>query len=213
MPDLPRPDNVLTLLRVAPRLAAAALRLTGATLRGVADLIDPGHGGDGADLTDRPPNGRGSGAEPSTDDADGDRLWDQRDEAPSRPPPPPAPEPSPPPPPLEDQAAGQPSAAGAPPEHVSEDAVLVAEAADAGAEQGPGPEIHVEEPWPGYSEMTAPDVIDRLTAESTEALALIELYERTHRARRSVLQAAERELRRRGGPAAQPSQSDKEASE
>jgi hypothetical protein len=209
---------------VAPRLAAAALRLTGAALRGVADLIDADQSGEGAGDAGHPPNGRGRATAPGAEDTDGDRLWDQRDEGLDRPPRPAASEPPPPPPsPAAPPAPakpppGQPPAPGPqqaspPPDPAAEDAVLVAEAADVGAEDGPGAEIHVEAPWPGYSEMTAPDVIDRLTAESTEALALIELYERTHRARRSVLQAAERELRRRGGPAAQSGQSDKETSE
>jgi hypothetical protein len=197
MPDLPRPDNVLELLRVGPRLAAVALRLTGATLRGLADLIDPGPDGDGTAGAGHPAEPPEPAAGPDRDHADGDRLWDGRDEGGGAPPPPPA---------AEERPAGQPPVPGPPPaEHVSEDPVLVAEVADAGAEGGPGPEIHVEEPWSGYSEMTAVDIIDRLAAEPAETLAVIELYEPMHRRRRSVLQAAERELRRRGGPAARPS--------
>lgn len=189
MPDLPRPDNILDLFRVGPRLAVAALRLAGVALRGAADLIDHTLGGEQA-------------APAKPDAQDGDRLWDERGERTGavRPPasePAPRPRAEAPEAPV-DEPPAQPSSPE--PDHLSEEPVLVAEVADAGAEDGPGAEIHVDEPWPGYSEMTAPDVIDRLAAESVEAVALVELYERTHRGRRSVLDAAEREQRRGGGP-------------
>jgi hypothetical protein len=44
--------------------------------------------------------------------------------------------------------------------------------------------------------MTANDVIARLPDASPEELAAIELYEHAHRDRKTVLAAAERELRR-----------------
>jgi hypothetical protein len=43
--------------------------------------------------------------------------------------------------------------------------------------------------------MTAADIRDRLAAASTTEAAAVELYESTHRSRRSVLDAAERMLR------------------
>jgi hypothetical protein len=73
---------------------------------------------------------------------------------------------------------------------------LVAERADPGAEQGPGPEIHIEEPWPGYDRMTTPELIERLGEASDEVAAVVDLYERMHRDRRPVRQAAERALSR-----------------
>jgi hypothetical protein len=76
------------------------------------------------------------------------------------------------------------------PEHVSEEPVLVAEVADRGAEEGPGPQISVAEPWEGYSRMKAPDVIDRLAAATPEELAVVQLYESTHKRRKTVLEAA-----------------------
>jgi hypothetical protein len=77
----------------------------------------------------------------------------------------------------------------------------VEEVAEPGAEDGAGAEIHVAEPWEGYGELTADDVIDRITGATTAVLAAVQLYEQTHRRRRTVLEAAERELR---SPASQP---------
>jgi hypothetical protein len=81
------------------------------------------------------------------------------------------------------------------PDHVDEEPVLVAEAAEEGAEDGAGAELHVEPPWDGYERMTAGDIRDRLAAASATEAAAVELYESTHRSRRSVLDAAERMLR------------------
>jgi hypothetical protein len=83
------------------------------------------------------------------------------------------------------------------PEHLQAEETLVAEAADPGAEEGAGAELHVEEPWHGYGALTAPEIVDRLAVQSEAALSVILLYERAHRARKSVLGAAERELARR----------------
>jgi hypothetical protein len=68
--------------------------------------------------------------------------------------------------------------------------------ADPGAEEGVGATVAVDEPWAGYAHMTANDVIARLPDASPEELAAIELYEHAHRDRKTVLAAAERELRR-----------------
>jgi hypothetical protein len=80
-------------------------------------------------------------------------------------------------------------------EHVDEGAVLVAETAEAGAEDGAGPELEVEEPWEGYDLMSADEVTVLLEEASREALAAVELYEATAKNRASVLEAAERRLR------------------
>jgi hypothetical protein len=81
------------------------------------------------------------------------------------------------------------------PDHVDEEIVLVAEVAEAGAEDGAGPEIHVEEPWDGYDEMTAPQIRDRLAAADGVLAAAVDLYETTHKSRRTVIEAAERALK------------------
>lgn len=82
------------------------------------------------------------------------------------------------------------------PDHVDEEVVLVAEVAEAGAEEGAGPELHIDEPWDGYDRMAAVEICDRLTAATTELAAAVELYEATRRSRRSVLDAAGRALKR-----------------
>jgi hypothetical protein len=81
------------------------------------------------------------------------------------------------------------------PDHVDEEPVLVAEAAEEGAEDGAGPELHIEEPWDGYAKMTAADIRDRLSAATPAEAAAVELYESTHKSRRSVMDAAARALK------------------
>jgi hypothetical protein len=76
------------------------------------------------------------------------------------------------------------------PEHVDEEPVLVAEAAEAGAEEGAGPEVHIDPPWDGYDRMTAADIRDRLAAATLEEAAAVELYEAAGKKRSSVLDAA-----------------------
>jgi hypothetical protein len=82
------------------------------------------------------------------------------------------------------------------PDHVDEDAVLVAETAEEGAEEGVGPELTVEAPWDGYDQMTAADIKDRLAAATAAEAAAVELYEPTRKNRRSVMDAAARGLAR-----------------
>jgi hypothetical protein len=93
------------------------------------------------------------------------------------------PEPEPPPPEPEPE-----------PDHVDRGAVVVGEFADTGAQDGPGAELHVEEPWDGYGELTAKEVIDQLADASAATLAVVRLYESTHRDRVTVLAAIDRQL-------------------
>ena len=81
------------------------------------------------------------------------------------------------------------------PDHVDEETVLVAESAEAGAEDGAGPELTVEAPWDGYDQMTAADIRDRLAAATAVEAAAVELYESTGKNRRTVIDAAARALR------------------
>jgi hypothetical protein len=81
--------------------------------------------------------------------------------------------------------------------HVDEEVELVGEFSDPGAEDGAGANVHVAEPWSGYAQMHADEIIDHLATVADSALALVELYEQTHRRRRTVLEAAGRELRAR----------------
>jgi hypothetical protein len=79
-----------------------------------------------------------------------------------------------------------------PPAHVDDEPELVAEFADSGAGEGAGAELHVDEPWEGYGSLTADAIKNRISAASTAELAVIQLYEATHRSRRSVIEAVER---------------------
>lgn len=100
-------------------------------------------------------------------------------------------------PPAQEIPAGPEDSATPPaPDHVSEEPILVEEVAEAGAEDGAGAEVHVAEPWDGYRELAADDVIDRLGGATSAELAAVELYEQSHRRRRTVLAAVQRELAR-----------------
>ncbi len=58
-------------------------------------------------------------------------------------------------------------------------------------EDSPGPEIRVGEPWPGYGSMNAPEIIDRAKASDEAVKAVVLLYERAHRNRKTVVQAVQ----------------------
>ena len=104
------------------------------------------------------------------------------------------------PPAVEVQAPAPPVVADAPPDfeeppapaHIDDEPELVAESSDPGAEDGAGAELHVDEPWDGYRSMKAADIRDRLALADAAQLAVLQLYESTHRKRRTVLEAAER---------------------
>jgi hypothetical protein len=97
----------------------------------------------------------------------------------------PPPEPQPPPP--------------QEPVHVSEEPELVREVAEPGAEDGAGAAVTVVEPWPGYSRMTAKQVIERLTDATPAELAAVQLYESINRDRQTVRAAAARNLKSKTG--------------
>jgi hypothetical protein len=104
-----------------------------------------------------------------------------------------------PPAPRTVRAEPAPSARSEPPTHVSEEPVLVSESAEPGAEEGAGASVTVLEPWTGYGRMTARDVIDRVRSASVAELAALRLYEARHRGRRTVLAAADRQLKLAAG--------------
>jgi hypothetical protein len=112
-----------------------------------------------------------------------------RPEPASAPPAPPRPEPvsAPPQPPrrLEPDA----------PRHLDTEPELVGEFAEPGAEEGAGAQIRVEEPWPGYRRMQVTGILDRIAVASAEELAVAQLYEATHRRRRTVLDAVQRRMK------------------
>ena len=108
--------------------------------------------------------------------------------------------------PAPDRPAARPAPAPPPrreprqePTHVSEEPVVVAQFAEPGAEDGAGARVVVEEPWPGYTEMNAKEVIARVRGADSAALAAVELYESSNRNRQTVLGAVRRELRSKNG--------------
>jgi hypothetical protein len=117
---------------------------------------------------------------------------------PPQPAPPPAPDPVAPAPPV-----ASPPPAIAEPAHVSSEVELVEESADPGAADGAGAQIRIGEPWEGYRQMKAPDIVDRLASASREEIAAVELFEAVGRKRKSVLTAAERALRQLTPPSPQ----------
>lgn len=90
----------------------------------------------------------------------------------------------------------RPAAPPEPPEpaHVSEEPTPVASFAEPGAEDGPGPEIQLLEPWDGYDGMRAGDIERKLRAADAEVAAAVKLYEGAGRGRTTVLAAADRRL-------------------
>jgi hypothetical protein len=117
-------------------------------------------------------------------------------------------EPPPPEPPSADEAVARidrsPDAAAQPtstsrPAHVSENPALVREEAEPGAEEGVGPRVTVHEPWEGYAQMSAKQVISRLADATPAELAAVSLYESGNRSRQTVLEAVQRQLRAANG--------------
>lgn len=104
----------------------------------------------------------------------------------------PEPEPEPVEPPLAVVPEPEPELEPEEPVHIDTEPELVAEFSEPGAEDGAGAEIHVAEPWDGYKRMRVADVRDRVTVAGAEELAVVQLYEMTHRRRRSILDAVER---------------------
>jgi hypothetical protein len=97
------------------------------------------------------------------------------------------------PPAVSEPATPEPPAADEP-VHIGEEPELVAESAETGAEEGAGAQVDVDEPWPGYGEMNAADIEDRLVTEGPEAAAAVSLYEASHKGRASILEAASRTM-------------------
>ncbi|TMM00440.1 MAG: hypothetical protein E6G05_11360 [Actinobacteria bacterium] len=79
---------------------------------------------------------------------------------------------------------------------------LIEELAEPGAEDGAGAEVEVDEPWEGYAEMNAEAVLARIREAGVAELALVELYERANKRRKTVLAAAERRHKEISGPGA-----------
>src|SRR5918997_98137 len=106
------------------------------------------------------------------------------------PPPPPPPAPAPPPTPAAAEL-DEPPLAVVPDLTPGQAARIRAQQREAETtEDSPGAEVRVEEPWHGYGAMNAPEIIDRLRVSDDAVKAVVLLYERSHRARKTVLRAA-----------------------
>jgi 1-acyl-sn-glycerol-3-phosphate acyltransferase len=99
--------------------------------------------------------------------------------------------------PSETPAAAEPQPPPPSPQIEEEPNTLVAAVAEPGAEDGAGAELRVEEPWDGYARMKVAEISDHVSAISNEALLAVRLFEVTHKNRRGVLTAVERELKQR----------------
>lgn len=76
-------------------------------------------------------------------------------------------------------------------EHVTVEATLVE---TVGPEREPGADIEIAEPWPGYDEMSAREIAQRVRDSDSAVAAAVRLYEGAHKERSTVLDAAERVL-------------------
>ena len=74
------------------------------------------------------------------------------------------------------------------PAHVSREAEPVA---SFGPADEPGSTLEVQPPWPNYDEHPASEVIKRVRSGDEATRAVVLLYERTHKRRKSVIAAAE----------------------
>ena len=78
--------------------------------------------------------------------------------------------------------------APAPEPHVSSEPETVA---SFGPADSPGATLEVDPPWPGYDDHSAAEVVKRVRAGDEATRAVVLLYERTHKQRKSVIAAAE----------------------
>jgi hypothetical protein len=141
--------------------------------------------------------GRTASAEPRYGESTSNGRAETYDSAQSAPPSPTAPTAAPPAPsaPPEPVFDERPTPLVEEPSHVSEEATIVEEFAEPGAEDGVGAQVRIEEPWDGYANMSAKQVIARIGDASPAELAAIDLYESANQARQTVLSAVERQLK------------------
>ena len=66
-----------------------------------------------------------------------------------------------------------------------------AAAGDANGDTGPGPEVHVEAPWPDYDELSISELLMRIEQATPAEKAIVLLYERQAANREAVLHVVE----------------------
>lgn len=86
--------------------------------------------------------------------------------------------------------------------HIETEDELVASSSDSGAENGAGAQVGIGEPWAGYRQMHAPEIVDRIALADTAELALVQLFEAANRNRVTVIRAVEGRLTETDRPAA-----------
>ena len=79
--------------------------------------------------------------------------------------------------------------------HIEVEEELVEQVAERGAETTPGPEIDIAEPWEGYDRMKVADIRARLATEPPAVAGVVEIYERAGKARKQVIDLAEKAQR------------------
>jgi hypothetical protein len=80
-------------------------------------------------------------------------------------------------------------------ERVSSEPELVESSGERGAEDSPGPQIQIQEPWSGYERMKVPEIRERLAGASRASAGLVEMYEKANKSRAQVIDAAEKAQR------------------
>ncbi len=209
-----RTQKIVTLpLRLGVSVARVSLKLTASALN-VVISHRPGAADGPPPPEARPPRPR-SGAderEPARRQApaasrgsENGAVVDPRSAATEPPPPAPSPPPGPSPEvtptPSPDELPDTPLTRAAEAAEVAQEPdEVVAEFAEPGAEDGAGAQIDVEAPWEGYDDMAAQAVVARIAQSEPAELAVLQLYEGTHKGRRTVLAAAERRLRDQSPP-------------
>ncbi len=156
------------LLGVAAEVALASKALAEAVAEAAIERVRGGRNGHATRPAPMPPRPPAARSEPA-------------------PAPPPAPGPVPPPDPDPD-----PPPIAAVPEPTRGQAARIREQrreAEA-TEDSPGAVVRVDEPWPGYKKMKAPEIIDRLRVADDATKAVVLMYESGHRKRKTVLEAA-----------------------
>ncbi|HUR86393.1 MAG TPA: hypothetical protein VMY78_13710 [Solirubrobacteraceae bacterium] len=155
------------LLGVAAEVALASKALAEAVAEAAIERVRGGHNGHSTAPSTMPPRAPAARAEPAT--------------TPEPAPAPPAPDPSPDPPPI-----------AVVPEPTRGQAARIREARREAetTEDSPGAVIRVDEPWSGYKQMKAPEIIDRLRVADDATKAVVLLFESGHRKRKTVLEAA-----------------------
>ncbi len=184
------------LLRAGVEVAGCAVKAGGRVAAAATDLV--GGAGDGLSSARPAPTVDGTAS-------DGGPV---REPAPPPPFDQPAPvpafdQPAPAPPALDQPAEPAPAPPAfdqpAEPVHVSEEPELVSESAEPGAEDGAGASVTIAEPWSGYDQMQATQVIARLASATPAELAAVQLYESSNRDRQTVRAAVQRSLKTKTG--------------